>query len=458
MTPGTKRIYRHLLFLCPCLPYLLIAYHYPRHEVVPLQVCFFALFSCYAVLLCLKGISWRHILFYGTLYRLLFLPSLPTLSDDFYRFLWDGMLWQQGVNPFSQPPAHYFSAVGEGAALSEWRAWYEAMNSKAYFTIYPPVPQLIFWLSSFFSGQTLYALIFMRFVQLAAECGTVCLTIRWLKKKNLALEKVAYYTLNPLVIIEGAGNLHFEGLLLFFLISAALSLDGISLGTSKSHHVAWSLAGAVATKLHPLILLPCFLRRLPQKKRFVLAGYFFSALLCAFFLLSINSPHGLIQWLCGMKKSVFLYFQHFEFNASLYLLFKELLPFLGCPPTQAGWVTGALSAAAILFLSCKCCTRPIFHSMTLLYGIYLLGATTLHPWYLIPLVGFCPFTSIRFPLLWSYTVCWSYVGYTTDGYNHPYLWQVAEYTTVTACFLYETLRHRKSTHTGRFNLGKVPTE
>ena len=343
-----------------------------------------------------------------------------------------------------------------GGALSEWRAWYEAMNSKAYFTIYPPVLQLIFWLSSFFSSQTLYALIFMRLVQLAAECGTVYLAIRWLKKKNLALEKIAVYVLNPLVIVEGAGNMHFEGLLLFFLILAALSLDRASLGAGKSHYAAWSLAGAVATKLHPLLFLPYFLRRLPKKKGFTFAGHLFAVLLCAFALLSINSPHGLTQWLCGMKKSVFLYFQHFEFNASLYLLFKEILLFFGYPSVRAGWVTGTFSAIAILLLSCKRRTLPVFPAMTLLYGIYLLGATTLHPWYLIPLVGLCPFTSLRFPLLWSYTACWSYVGYTATGYTHPYLWQVAEYAWVGACFLYETLCQKG--HARWLSPGKAPIE
>jgi hypothetical protein len=38
------------------------------------------------------------------LFRLLLLFAVPALSDDFYRFLWDGRLSLEGINPFLYTP------------------------------------------------------------------------------------------------------------------------------------------------------------------------------------------------------------------------------------------------------------------------------------------------------------------------------------------------------------------
>ena len=43
----------------------------------------------------------------AVLARLLLIGAFPQLSDDIYRFVWDGRLINQGVNPFAQLPAYY---------------------------------------------------------------------------------------------------------------------------------------------------------------------------------------------------------------------------------------------------------------------------------------------------------------------------------------------------------------
>ena len=43
----------------------------------------------------------------GILLRVVLIPMFPNWSDDIYRFLWDGYLWNAGINPFDHLPIYY---------------------------------------------------------------------------------------------------------------------------------------------------------------------------------------------------------------------------------------------------------------------------------------------------------------------------------------------------------------
>ena len=70
-------------------------------------------------------------------FTLLSLP--PYLSEDLYRYLWDGYVQSAGVNPYSYPPDALSHL--QGVAL------YEKVNYKSFPTIYPPVCQILFLLA-----------------------------------------------------------------------------------------------------------------------------------------------------------------------------------------------------------------------------------------------------------------------------------------------------------------------
>jgi hypothetical protein len=76
-----------------------------------------------------------------------------------------------------------------------------------------------------------------------------------------------------------------------------------------------------------------------------------------------------------------------------------------------------------------------------IYGIYLLFTTTLHPWYVIPILVFSIFTTYRFAVLWSFLVFLTYSGYTTSGYTEN-LWVVGvEYLSILLYLGYELWKY-----------------
>ena len=139
--------------------YLFIAYRLERHDAVPLTVAYVILFVLYLLLLFMlkKPALIRFSTFFSLLIRLSLLFALPNLSDDFYRFIWDGRLLNHGINPFIHLPSYYIDNPGMAPAGIS-RDLFLKLNSPGYFTIYPPVNQFLFWLAAFISPDSIKAL------------------------------------------------------------------------------------------------------------------------------------------------------------------------------------------------------------------------------------------------------------------------------------------------------------
>ena len=79
--------------------------------------------------------SLRLVLAIGLLFRVSLLWSDPGLSDDHYRYVWDGRVQLAGINPFLYAP--------DDEALRHLRDdGYEGINHKEIPTVYPPLTQL----------------------------------------------------------------------------------------------------------------------------------------------------------------------------------------------------------------------------------------------------------------------------------------------------------------------------
>ncbi|MDP4680143.1 MAG: hypothetical protein NWS46_07215, partial [Cyclobacteriaceae bacterium] len=80
--------------------------------------------------------------------------------------------------------------------------------------------------------------------------------------------------------------------------------------------------------------------------------------------------------------------------------------------------------------------------LTILF-IQLSLATTVHPWYIIPLIAFAALSKFKFPILWSFFIFLTYSGYSAHGFDHPFLLIGIEYLIVIPMAIYEIVNFQR---------------
>jgi hypothetical protein len=370
------------------------------------------------------------------LFRLCLLLMTPNLTDDHFRFIWDGLLIANGYNPYLILPSEFIKSAETVPGISV--SLFEQLNSPDYYTVYPPICQAIFGLSAkIFGNSILGNVVFMRFLILLAEFGSITLLYKFTRLFQSAPNLILIYALNPLVIIELTGNLHFEAFMVFFVLLAVYSLI-------KKRHVfsAIAIAFAIGTKLLPLILLPLLIKRIGIRKSFI---YF---AIVGGVLLILAAPFINGQSVSNFVSSISLYFQSFEFNASIYYLARWMGFQITGYNTIAitGIVLSVISFLVILTIIIREKSpnlRSLFTIMLLCMTVYFLFATTVHPWYLTTLVMLSVFAPYTYMLPWSLLVVLTYATYRTFPYSEN-LWLIAaEYLIVGGWMVYELKFRRK---------------
>jgi alpha-1,6-mannosyltransferase len=417
--------------------YGLVAYKIQRHESAWLMITYTVLFAAY--LWKMKQQEETSISFWlivSFFFRLIFIFSLPALSDDFYRFVWDGRLWNAGYHPFAELPASYLSKDIPGID----QALYQSLNSRDYFTIYPPLSQAVFRVATtIFPTSVEGSVMVIRLLLLVAEAGNLILLRKLLRKFEMPQWPALLYALNPLVIIELTGNIHFDALVIFFLLLSVYTL----VHNRKTFSISY-LALAISVKLVPLIFIPAWF----SQTRFT------QWIKYGFVLATVTSIVFYPLWdqkaIQAMSESVGLYFNKFEFNASLYYIVREFGFWrYGYNIIQTvGWKLAVMATLLILFFSFRkginrekeiqpLSIRWMMQDWMWIMMIYFLFATTLHPWYITTLLALSVFSTYRFPLVWTYFIFLSYMGYTRDSFQEI-LWLTGlEYASVYACMIYE---------------------
>lgn len=171
----------------------------------------------------------------------------PYLSNDVYRYIWDGRVQAAGINPYRHVP-HDPELVG----LRD-EAIYGKMNRKDYApTIYPPGAEMVFFLVTRVSERVGW----MRFCLVLFEGVAVWALLRILARRGEAPPRILLYAWHPLVIWEFAGNGHVDAVMI-----ACLSLALLAVVAGRRGWVGAALAGAVLVKLYPVVLFPAFYRR-----------------------------------------------------------------------------------------------------------------------------------------------------------------------------------------------------
>lgn len=427
-----------LIFLSCCAFYLAFGYDLERTDFPKLLTLYGGLFFLSWKFIQMQRYDRKILLAAAVFFRLLFLFAIPNLSQDFYRFIWDGRLLLERINPYLNTPVELMSGEVPFAGAQEL---YDGMGSLSAgnHTSYPPLNQLFFELSAFLGGSSILAsIVWLRIFIIAADLGIFYFGRKLLKNLNLPESNIFFYLLNPLIIIELSGNLHFEGVMLFFLLAAIYLLQ-----RQKWLFSALLFSFSVAVKLIPLIFLPLLFRRLGWKKA---VGYYavMGIMLLLFFLPFLSGAFAE-----NFFASITLWFQKFEFNASLYYLIRwigfqiegyNIISYAG--PALAGVVF--ISVLVLSTLKRNSDMKGLLTSMMFAMVVYLLLATTIHPWYLASPLLLSVFTSYKFVQVWSLMVVLSYFAYSQPGYEEN-LWLIGlEYVVVFGAMIWELSSRKKS--------------
>lgn len=428
----THRINYAGLFLS-LISYFLMSYRVERHETGILLVCLIAVVLSYGYWMKnLEALPLYPFLIFSVFFRLIFIFSIPSLSDDFYRFAWDGRMWDSGMNPFSMTPRE---ALGFEKTL-EFRDLFHLVYGKDFPTVYPPIAQLFFWLAAKFSGDIFQFSLLLRIVMIFFEAGSIFLLHSILQSLKLNSNRILIYALNPLVILEFTGNLHHEGYVVFFLLLVIWFLLRKNINAAG---IAFS--GAVLSKILPLIYLPALVFIGGIKKWIKFLIIISGLILIGFYL--ISGEH----FLQSLIRGIALYYERFEFNPSLWYLIR-VLGFGGVGYNiigSAGLILLVTAGILIFYLSLKKANRmlqdfdipDLMDTWILILCIYLIFSTTIHPWYITPLIAFCCLGHFKFPLLWSCLILFTYLGYTETGYQESPLILMIEYGSVFIFFAME---------------------
>jgi hypothetical protein len=342
-----------------------------RQYTVEFEIGYFAAFALYAgaTVLALRtrvftrrAVLATFAIALATQGLLLFTP--PTLSDDMYRYIWDGRVQAQGISPYEYPPN-----APELQELRDAEVW-PSINRRSVVTVYPPAAEMA------------YAILWrivpdnVRWFQAAMAVGGLmagALLLGLLRDLNRSPARLAVYLWSPLLAFETAHAAHVDGLMLPLLTGAWWarirerdSLVGLLLGL------------ATAFKLYPIMLLPALWRpRHPQGRwRFPLA-----------FVLGLSACYLPYALTSGPKVIGYLpqYFGE-RFNMGLASQLIPILEQIGVDPNQGLLVitVGALALIGLVLVllpapsgeaAVRRCIWPI--------GAFTLLTQNLFSWYLL---------------------------------------------------------------------------
>jgi len=371
---------------------------------------------------------------FGIIFRLTLLFTTPTLSDDIYRYVWDGKVASQGINPYQYPP--------NSEELKPLRddSIYPNVNHKEISTIYPPVSQLTFW-GLYKLNPSLLA---FKAAFLGLDLLTIAILILVLKNLGLSLKRVLLYAWNPLIIVEISGSGHADIIGIFLLT--------LSLCFLTRKQLLWSnftLVLSFLTKFIAVFLLP-FITLIKKENKSVLLLFFviFTTLL---YLPYADAEEKLFSGLL-------VYTAKWRFNDSIFsLIFSAITKFVTQNTDSALEISkriiGVIFAGMFVYFILrfkKDFEREgnlwVFKLGLIFFGGFFLLNPTAHPWYLCWLLPFLVIVPNRAWLLLTGLAGLSYwilIGFSKTGIWQETAWvKWVEYSPFYFLLIFDGIKNR----------------
>lgn len=418
------------LLLLSLTGYILIGYFIERSDFISVFTIYSSLFLlAYIIRKNSVDYHFKILVLSGLLFRFCLIFSMPVLSDDFYRFVWDGRIQQIGINPFDFKPSQLITQIKD-PLLSQI---FPYLNSPDYFSVYPQFCQIIFRTASIIGGESLYhTVIALKTTIFLSELGTIIILGKLLLQRINSKSLQLIYLLNPLVIVELSGNIHFEAFMIFFLLLMVWLIN-----RQKFFAASGVLSFAIQAKLLPLISIPLLIKQLGIKKASYYAGFCLLLTLGMSMILLNN-----FERVKHFSESLILYYGTFEFNGSVYLLFRTIgWWFLGYNAIAVlSKILIALSLLGMILIYYK--KAEFLSALFWIITCYLAFSAVVHPWYITPLIALTAFVKFRFALLWSALIPLSYYAYSVKPFNENY-WLIAIEYLLVIIFLIIELKNLK---------------
>jgi hypothetical protein len=314
------------------------------------------------------------------------------ISDDLYRYAWDGRLQAAGVDPYRYPPA-----APELKSFRDSWLWPDVatcvklnkkidasnpehactrINRPLVRTIYPPAAEGYFLLAHVLPGPARdHKLQLDAALLSAALVGLLAFGLRRTGRDPLT---VAYYSFGPLAGLDIAGDAHVDVLAAIFGVGAVLLA---TLKPKATARVGLLLGLAIATKLYPALLFPALLNRAGGRRGalklvaaaagIVLVGYLPHVIAVG--------PH-VLGYLPG-------YLHEEKYDSGTRFL---IIGLLGLGDALTKFLAVAVLLAAVVTIgiqSARGALRPAMSAL-LLFGAAFLVATPTQTWYSLLLVSF----------------------------------------------------------------------
>ena len=296
----------------------------------------------------------------AVLFRVLVLPAIPSLSDDVYRYQWDGRIQRAHINPYTVYPA-----MSDLAGFQDPGHPIEAARTVS--TIYPPlVEKTLSWVETVPGYKRLFT---------ALDLASLGVLLLLLAQSEQPLHRVLAYAWNPTVIVAFALCGHHDSLAVLTLLLANLFIIGHRPALSIT-----SLTLSILSKYFPGMILPLFLKR----TRWAYAGIV-GALALLVYLPFLRAGPRLFKGLSNYAAS-------WESNDSLF----RLIRLAGNSKSQAELVVGLILLGFVAY-ALKKSLHPLDASLFLIAALLLLSPNAF-PWYF---TWFIPFLCFRpsIPLL-----------------------------------------------------------
>lgn len=308
--------------------------------------------------------------------RAALLPVNPTLSDDVYRYVWEGRVVAHGGNPYRDSPASPALAGLRDAEI------HPRVNHPRLATIYPPLAEAGFAAVAWWSPTVMA----MKLWVLLHDLALVALLAWWCQKRTGSALPVIAYAWNPLLIAEYAGSGHHDPTAILWLVAA------LALAEERPKLSAAALAVGALVKLFPLLALPFLWSRWTRTAR-ALAVAILAPGLAVFAWLASGPDSGLRAYAATWR--------HNE------VFFRALELALGSDRLARG-VAAVVVLAVVAALVLKRFAPEAGTRWSLRAA--LLAGPVLHPWYLgwavalEPLAPSAPWLLLSFLSLLSYGV------------------------------------------------------